>query len=255
MRIARLVRIYVVRSFLQWMGWRAFLITLVINQMAGPLLGLALWSAALPDSPEISTYYLALFVVQLMTVSYENHTLSQGIYSGAFSHELLRPQPPILTVIGENLAMRCWHLLLELPVLVVVGWFVHPSFGLHPLALAFPAAMLAAILRFLFTYVLALLAFWTQQADSAVGFGSAMVVLLGGSAVPLDLFPDRIRSVVEILPFQAMLGFPAAIAAGTLDQSKVMNGYAVQLAWLCIAVAIVALVWRHGIRRYTATGG
>lgn len=255
MRVARLVQLYIARSFLQWMAWRAFLITLVINQIAGPLLGLAVWSAVLPDSSEISSYYLALFVVQLMTVSYENHTLSQGIYDGTFSHDLLKPQPPILPVIGENLAMRCWHLLLGLPVLVALWVFAHPSFDLKLIALAIPATLLAATLRFLFTYVLALLAFWTQQADSAVGFAGIMIALLGGSAVPLSLFPDRIRGVVEVLPFQSMLGFPASIAAGTVDPSQMAVGYVMQIAWLCVACGGAAISWRCGIRRYTATGG
>lgn len=255
MRVARLVQIYIARSFLQWMAWRAFLITLVVNQIAGPLLGLAVWSAALPDSSEISSYYLSLFVVQLMTVSYENHTLSQGIYDGTFSHDLLKPQPPILPVIGENLAMRCWHLLLGLPVLAGVWVFAHPAFDLKLIVLAIPATLLAATLRFLFTYILALLAFWTQQADSAVGFAGIMIALLGGSAVPLSLFPDRMRGVVEVLPFQSMLGFPASIAAGTVEPSQMVIGYVMQIAWLCVACGGAAIVWRCGVRRYTAIGG
>ncbi len=255
MRTFRLTRIYITRSFLQWMAWRAFLITLVINQIAGPLLGLAVWSAALPDDSGIPNYYLALFVVQLMTVSYENHTLSRGIYSGNFSHDLLKPQPAILPVIGENLAMRCWHVLLGIPVLAMVVMFVHVSFDVNMLVLAIPATIIAAAIRFLFAYILALLAFWTQQADNAVGFGGVMILLLGGSAIPLNLFPDRIRAIAEMLPFQAMLGFPAAIAAGTIESPQLVEGYVIQVVWLIVAAGISGIVWRRGIRRYTAVGG
>ncbi len=255
MRVARLIQIHIVRSFLQWFAWRAFLITLVINQMAGPLLGLAVWSAALPDAPAISSYYLALFVVQLMTVSQENHTLSHRIYDGSFSHDLLKPQPPILPVLGGNLASRCWHVLLGIPVLAAIWIVVHPAFEPRLLALSIPAALLAAALRFLFTYTLALLAFWTQQADGAVGFASVMIALLGGSAIPLSLFPDRMQKVITILPFQSMLGFPANIAAGMNNSSKIAGGYAVQVTWLCVFIGIAVIVWRRGIRRYAATGG
>src|SRR6476620_5964314 len=102
-RILRLLLIHTWREFLQWMAWRAFLITLVINQAITPLIGLAVWSVALPGSTKITTYYAALLAVQLMTVSYEHHTFSNGIYAGALNHDLLRPHPVILGPLGTNI--------------------------------------------------------------------------------------------------------------------------------------------------------
>ena len=91
MRLARLLAIYTRRKFLQWLGWRAFLITLAVNQAVTPLLGLAVWSAALPGRSGIAGYYVALLAVQLLTVSYEHHTFSNGIYAGDLSGDLLKP--------------------------------------------------------------------------------------------------------------------------------------------------------------------
>jgi ABC-2 type transport system permease protein len=64
-RCLRLLRISIWRQFVQWMAWRAFLLMLTVNQAVTPLLGLAVWSAALPASTTISTYYVALLVVHL----------------------------------------------------------------------------------------------------------------------------------------------------------------------------------------------
>jgi len=47
-RLLGLLGIHVWRVVLQWMGMRAFLVNLTINQAVTPLLGLAVWSAALP---------------------------------------------------------------------------------------------------------------------------------------------------------------------------------------------------------------
>ncbi len=86
-RLLHLLGIGIWRKFLEWLAWRGFLFTLVINQAVTPLMGLALWSVALPGSSRISTYYVALLAVQLMTVSYEHHTFSNGIYAGALNHD------------------------------------------------------------------------------------------------------------------------------------------------------------------------
>ena len=116
-------------------------------------------------------------------------------------------------------------------------------------------AGLAAALRFLFTYLLALAAFWTEQAHGVVGFGETLLFLLGGSAALLTLFPEGFRPLGEALPFGAMLGFPAEIAAGSLRSSAVLAGYGWQALWIAVFLPAAVIVWRAGLRRYTAVGG
>lgn len=254
-RILRLLFIHTWREFLQWMAWRAFLITLAINQAITPLIGMAVWSAAMPGSTQITTYYVALLAVQLTTVSYEHHTLSNGIYAGALNHDLLRPEPVIMGPLGTNIAMRIWHLLIGLPLIVLVGITMGVVFSWQPIVLAIPALVLAATLRFLFTYLLALTALWTERAHSVVGFGETLIFLLGGSAAPVTLFPESIRPVGEALPFWGMLGFPAALASSSLTNEQILMGYGWQMLWIAVLWMTVVSIWRMGVRRYTAVGG
>lgn len=255
MRMLRLLAIYTRRKFLEWMGLRAFLVTLTINQAITPLLGLAVWSAALPGNAAVSAYYVALLAVQLMTVSYENHTFSNGIYAGDISAALLRPHPVVLAPLAENVALRLWHLLVGLP-LIALGWIAAGvAFDGRSVLLALPALLLAAALRFLFTYLLALSAFWSQRAHGIVGFGETLIFLLGGVAAPVPLMPAALRPWIAALPFWSLLGFPAAIASGALDGAQLMEGYAWQIVWLALLAVVVAFTWSSGVRRYTAVGG
>lgn len=254
-RLSMLLRGYVVREFLQAMAWRSFLLTLVLNQAITPLLGLAVWSAALPGSADVSTYYVALLAVQLMTVSYEHHTFSNGIYAGDVSHELLKPHPVVLSTLGGNLALRVWHLLFGLPLIGVTAVVAGVAFDLRSVLLAVPALLLAGALRFLFTYLLALSAFWSQRAHGVVGFGETLIFLLGGVAAPVPLLPEALRPWVAALPFRAMLGFPAEVASGSLSGAQVLQGYGWQALWTAVFAALVAVAWRSGVRRYTAVGG
>ncbi len=254
-RILRLLLISTQREFLQWLAGRAFLITLVINQTVGPLIGLAVWSVVLPGSSRISTYYVALLAVQLMTVSYENHTFSNAIYDGSFSQALLKPQPVVLGPLGTNIAMRLWHLLFGLPLILLLSVVTGTSWDGRLIVLALPAVLFAAILRFLFTYLLALSAFWTEQAHGIVGLSETLIFLLGGTAAPIALLPAGLRDLGAALPFRALLGFPGEILSASLDETRILIGYGWQIVWIVVFWLLVMGVWWAGLRRYSAIGG
>ncbi|GCE07077.1 ABC-2 family transporter protein [Dictyobacter aurantiacus] len=243
------------RQILQWLAWRSFLLTLAINQAVAPLLGLTIWSVALPGSSAIPTYYIALLICQLLTVSYEQHTFSNGVYAGELTHDLLRPQPVVLGPLGANLALRLWHLVVGVPLILLLELLTHARFDPLAVLLALPALLMAAVLRFLFSYLLSLSAFWTEQAHGVAGFGETLLFLLGGSAIPIPLFPIGLRPLGEALPFRAMLGFPAEIVSGQLAPRTLLLGYGWQLLWILVFLPLAILVWRAGVRRYSAIGG
>jgi ABC-type uncharacterized transport system permease subunit len=254
MKRLRLLAAYVRSAFLTWLAWRSFAFTLVANQAVTPLIGLAVWSNALPGRG-LTEYFVTILFVRLLTVSYENHTFSHRIYTGELADDLVRPHPVIFAPLGENLAIRAWHLLIGLPLLGAVLLFVRLHLEWANIGLALPALVLAAMLRFLFTYTLALSAFWTERADSVVRLGGILLFLLGGEAAPIALLPDGLQHWAAALPFRAMVGFPAEIATGQLTSPAILTGYLWQVLWLGALAAVAGLVWHKGIRRYTVVGG
>ncbi|MFI5709866.1 ABC-2 family transporter protein [Kribbella sp. NPDC051620] len=254
-RLIRLLRLGIWRNSVQWWSLRAFVITLVIGQAVTPLLGLLVWSSALPGNAGITSYYVVLLAVQLLTVSYEHHTLANEIYGGEFAAELVKPRPVVIDLLATNLAIRLWHLLFGLPLIVLVGLLASVDLTWRQLLLALPAVVLAASIRFVFTYTLALSAIWTQRAHGAVGIGETLIFLLGGTAAPLTFLPGSLQEAGRLLPFWSMLGAPAEIAAGNLSTSGAVATYGVQAAWLVVLTALAAVVWRLGVRRFTAVGG
>jgi ABC-2 type transport system permease protein len=255
MRIVRLLGLGIWRSSVQWWSLRTFVITLVVGQAVTPLLGLLVWSSVVPGDADVIRYYVVLLAVQLLTVSYEHHTVANGIYGGEFAAELVKPRPVVLDFLATNLAIRLWHLLFGLPLILIVGLLAGVSLNPPDLLLAVPAVLLAAAIRFVFTYTLALSAIWTQRAHGAVGIGETLIFLLGGTAAPLSFLPQPLREAGQLLPFWSMLGAPAEIAAGTLSGSELAAAYGVQVGWLVVLTVVSMSVWRLGVRRFTAVGG
>ena len=87
-----------------------------------------------------------------------------------------------------------------------------------------------------------------------VGFTNTIIALAGGIAAPVFLLPSAWAAVAHWLPFWAMLGFPAEIAAGALSGAELIMGYLLQLGWLLITVVVARTVWCSGLRRFSAVG-
>lgn len=253
-RLLRLIRLEVWRQVVGWSGAWWFLITLIAGQAVAPLLGMFVWLQIPSAGPRIGSYYLAVICVALMTASFENHTFAQSIYSGDVAAALLRPQPPVIGPLGENLAIRFWMITLGIPLIILVAVSIGVSFSPLDLLIAAPAVALAIALRFLFVWTLAMTAFWTERVHSVVAFGTVLILLLGGSAAPIALLPDPLRTIAQFLPFRSMLGFPAELATGVLTPAQAGTGYAVSIFWTGLLGCCAVGTWRLGIRRYSTVG-
>jgi ABC-type uncharacterized transport system permease subunit len=253
-RLARLIILGIKRQFLEWSGSWWFLVTLAIQELMPPLMGLFVWSTVFPQDPRVTDYYVALMVVGLMTASYENHTFSNRIYDGTVSEDLLRPQPVVVGPLTFNLATRIWLVCFGLPVVLVAGIALRVSYAWSWLVPAIVVCLLAAMLRFLWTWTLALSAFWTERAHAVVSLGGSLIFLLGGTAAPIGVLPPPWQGLAEASPFYAMVGLPADLVTGRLDTVDVLGAVGLQLVWIAALSAVAAAVWRAGIRRYTVVG-
>lgn len=99
------------------------------------------------------------------------------------------------------------------------------------------------------------MAFWATRADALLAVQDSLVFLLGGQVAPVAVLPGVLRLLAVALPFRYMLGFPVEVLAGRLDARALLGGFALQLAWLAVALTLAALAWRRGLRRFSAVGG
>ena len=57
------------------------------------------------------------------------------------------------------------------------------------------------------------------------------------------------------LPWYYAYGFPIELALGRADAAAVGRGFALQLAWGLVGTGLLTVLWRRGVKRYTAVGG
>jgi ABC-2 type transport system permease protein len=251
-------------SWLSWLQYRSFFFILAFGWMIPPLIYLLVWSTAAGTGAiqgisrgGFVAYYLALILVNQVTYAQTNWTVGDLIRSGGMNRVLLRPIHPIFDVLASEFAGKVVYLVFDVPVVAALAFVLRPEMDFRlENGLAFLLALtLAWALRFFWGYWLALLAFWTTRADALLGLQDALIFLLAGQVAPVALLPGALQTAAKLLPFRYMVAFPVEVLLGQVDRANLVMGFALQTGWLAVAFGLYVLVWRTGLRRYSAIGG
>ncbi|HQF62713.1 MAG TPA: ABC-2 family transporter protein [Anaerolineaceae bacterium] len=250
--------------WLSWLQYRSFFFILAFGWMISPLIYLFVWSTAAGDGSiagltrgEFVAYYLVLIIVNQVTYAQTNWTVGDLIRYGQMNHVLLRPIPPIYDALASEFAGKVVYLIFDIPIVALLALILRPEMDFHLInGLAFiPALFLAWALRFFWGYWLALLAFWATRADALLALQDSLIFLLAGQVAPVALLPGLMQTFAKILPFRYMVAFPVEVLTGQLSPTDLLVGFAAQAGWLIVAFALYVVLWRAGLRRYTAVGG
>jgi len=139
----------------------------------------------------------------------------------------------------------------------VLAIVLRPELNATPtqVVLFFVALTGAWLLRFFWGLWLACLAFWATRADALLALQDALIFLLAGVVAPVALLPGALQTIAHMLPFYYMVGFPVEVLTGQIATENVLTGFIIQAAWLIVAVLLYRVVWRSGLKRYSAIGG
>ncbi|PKO15263.1 MAG: hypothetical protein CVU39_11710 [Chloroflexi bacterium HGW-Chloroflexi-10] len=249
-------------TWFSWMQYRSFFFVLAFGWMVPPLVAMLVWLAAAGDGSlggmnraEFVAYYLILMLVNQFTYAQTNWTVGDVIREGGLNHWLIRPISPLYQILSSEIAGKIVYLVFTIPVALLLALLLRPqmqtslSGGIYFVA----ALIFAWALRFLWGLWLALLAFWITRADSLLALQDSLVFILSGMIAPVALLPDFLQAVAKILPFYYMVGFPVEVL--TLSGRKAALGLLIQVAWLLAAAVLTLVMWRKGLRRYSAIGG
>ena len=251
-------------TWLSWMQHRGFFFLLAFGWMVPSLVTLFVWSTAAGDGTaggltrdEFVAYYLALILVNQLTYAQTNWTVGDLIRDGSMNSLLLRPMAPLYHALASEVAGKVVFMTFAIPAALVLGLLLRPELPVDVVdGLAFvPALALAWALRFFWGYWLALLAFWATRADGLLALQDSLVFLLAGQIAPTALLPGLLQKAAMALPFRYMIGLPVEVLTGQLSTAEMWFGFAIQAGWLAVAMALFAILWRAGVKRYSAVGG
>lgn len=237
----------------------------LIGAVLQPVMYLAVWSTvARSGGGTVEGYTAAAFAgyfIVLMLVNHAGDTwviwvFEPRVRQGQLSAMLLRPLHPIHADIAEHVTHKVIQLVVLLPVTAALVAVFRPA--LHPspweAAACAPALALAVVLRFTVEWTVALLAFWITRVAATGEAYWTVLLFLSGQIAPLSLLPGPVQTAATLLPFRWMVAFPVELALGRLNGGQALLGLAVQAAWVVTSLMLLRILWRTGLRRYSAVG-
>lgn len=200
-------------------------------------------------------YYVAVSLIGRIVRSTEmEQGISQDIYEGGLTRHLLYPA----SYLPFKYAQQVGSLLPTLLQVLIAGAWVPFVFD-APVTLASVAMGLASIaaanaLYFLLTAQIQALAFWADNAWSLTVAHRILAGLLGGSMIPLALFPAWAQSALRFTPFPYLFAFPVDALFGRVPASEWALGMAATLGWSAALILAGRVLWRRGALQYTGVG-
>jgi ABC-2 type transport system permease protein len=249
---------------LQSFAYRGEMLVWVLSTTM-PLIMLALFTALAQQgpigrygAPELTGYYLATFIVRQVTSSWASWQINLDIRDGTMGTRLLRPIHPLLSYGATSVANVPIRAVVAVPV--AIGWLVATGGNAvthDPVVWTLWLASMvgAALLSTLVSFAIGALAFFLESAQKVMDLWLTFYFVLSGYLVPIDLFPVKLRAVVDALPFRFQIGLPVELMIGAHGRAEALGLVLRQWVWVLVLALVVRRLWSRGLERYASFGG
>ena len=206
------------------------------------------------------SYYLLVTLVDMLTaVTEDDWQIAAEIKDGNINQFLLKPIDYLIYRLCLFGAGRLIYTAVALGPILFFILLQHRYFVLPADRVAFACFLVSvpmtALLQFLMSFTMALLAFWVLEVSTFIFILFAFEYIAGGHLFPVDILPGWLSQLLSYTPFPYQLFFPVSIYLGRARGTALWSGLLIQAFWVIAFYCAARFVWRRGIRKYTAVGG
>ena len=251
MSMIAVYRALLLAGFQQMAQYRIQSLLWMLFAIIRPVIFLAAWVAMASSQGgsvsgytvgDFAAYYVILTFVSQLSMAWNSHEFEWEVNQGRLSAKLLRPLHPLHYAVVDNIVFK----LTTLPVLGLILIAVSITF--------IPSVILASALLFIFGWIIASLAFWATRMNTANTLWQRAAFVFAGQIAPIGLMPVWLQALSYALPFWYMQGAPTEILRGAVTPERAGLIIAGQAAWLAVCYVGFRLIWRRGVRAYSAVG-
>jgi len=200
--------------------------------------------------------FLCMIVGQLKSSWVTSIEMIDSIRTGDMNKYLIRPISfftyHFMMFIGHNsLFYIVYSTVLILFPILLPGWVFPTSFHI----LGFILALLISIyLSYTIYFCMVCFAFWFGEVRALVIAYNISNIVLSGQIIPLRLFPDSVRNIINLTPLQFLVDFPVSIATANLPMNYWLPKMGMALSWCIVMTLAGRVIYRSGIRVYGGYG-
>ncbi|MEK7158447.1 MAG: ABC-2 family transporter protein [Patescibacteria group bacterium] len=205
----------------------------------------------------LATYLLVMMLVNLVVRHWMANDVRQDIQEGIILPLLTKPISYVALMFAKRLGAKSAFVLWTSWLVFLAGMIV-PFVTLPKnifLWLGFAISLFFAFLTYFFIqYLAGLASFWLGNSHGLTFAIFLVTILLSGSLLPLDLFPNWLRMITDWLPFQFTAYVPISTFLGRLSPQGWFVLMGKNLLWIFGFMLFSKWLWIRGLRRYEAYG-
>jgi len=185
--------------------------------------------------------------------------IARDVREGTIKKYLLQPIDMIAYLVAYRMAHKAAYIATSALPYAVLFLLCHRYFDGFPDALTMLAYIASLLLGFLigffFEASIGMISFWFLEVTSFLYVVNTLNFFVSGHMFPLDLLSPFWADLLKMLPFQYMAYFPAAVFLGKIEGPDLVYGLLAELAWVVAFILLARVLFRLGLRRYSAYGG
>jgi ABC-2 type transport system permease protein len=208
--------------------------------------------------PELKAYIMIALIMNTLVTFNSEFRISRQIRSGNIAMDLLHP----LDYLRMHLSITFGSSVMEggiVSALAVLFALFIRDIARPPALVYWPLFIISIgfsfLIKFLIVYIFALFSFWTTSVMGVVWFRRALTDFFSGAVIPVIFFPDWLKGISDLMPFQGIIHIPAFIFLGKFPIPDALRMLGVQALWIALLWAAAQVVWKFALRKVTILGG
>lgn len=185
--------------------------------------------------------------------------IARDIRDGSLKKYLLQPIDMIAYLLSYRMAHKTAYITTSCIPYGLLFFVCRDYFPGWPTPANFAGYVAALLMGFLVGFFMetciGMIGFWFLEVTSLLYVINTLSFIVSGHMFPLDLMPAPLPGILKALPFSYLAYFPAAVFLNKIEGSELVSGLLLEAAWVVGFMLLSRMLWRIGLKRYSAYGG
>ncbi len=225
-----------------------------------------LWLTVTPENGElfgysrqlILTYVLGAALISSIVISTRTQEIGENINSGDLSNFLSKPWSYFGYWFARDIGDKAFNILFGVIELTILFFVLKPDLLLQTdlsiILLTLGAILLGVLINFFIGCLLGMIGFWSPEVWAPRFIFFILIGFFAGSSFPLDIFPIWAQNIFKFSPFTYLIYFPLQIYLNKFSSAQMISGFTIAIIWVGLLFILTKLVWKMGLKVYSAQG-
>ena len=251
-------------SLISYLEYRVNFVLSLLFSLVPFSVSVLLWVAVAKHSEfikvkEVVSYYFVILIVKNITTTNSIIRFSDDIRLGELNKYLLKPYNYCFYNLMADLPERIVFIVMNFIPLILIYTFLHNyiklDLSLIKIFFFIIFLILGYLINFFIDFLIGLYSFYFSNVSSLYSSIKVLRSLSSGNIFPLLMLPAKIFFTLQFLPFMYTSYVPTMLLLEKTSFDLILKNLFISITWLSILCLFSAMLWKRGMKRYSAYGG